>query len=216
MPEAILRLKPEQVIQEIQGGQIEVIRGDFPTPVEPLPRVESAGVEKAKNVFGENFLGEEAIHLMESKFQVAGVNVKFEIPQVSLPYFDADIENARQDEVRDRGRMVVLRPQWMVVKEGNKEVRKPVNILNLRELFKKEAKNLLGKVTKVTYDNNPFGTGAIFYVQDWCDSKDFAKESLKPGFGMPTREVIPGSTSKTWNDQQALLEPGERRTRWEL
>lgn len=194
MSETILRLKPEQVIQEIQNGQIEVVRSNL-RPAE-TPRAEAVGVERAKGVFGENFLGEEAIHVMEAKLKKAGVDVKFEIPTTNFPYTEADIEKARQDESRGRGRMVVLRPEWMFVKERNKDIKKPVNILNLRALLK---------------DKNPFGSGVIFYNQGWYNDQDFAKQPLTAGYAMPTREIITGSTSTTWNDQQNLLEPGERR-----
>ncbi len=208
----ILRLQPGVVINEIRAGVIEVI--STPKPSE-APRVEPAtrpGTEKAKALFGENFLGEEVIHVMESKFKAAGVNVKFEIPTDRFPYSDTDVEKAKQDEARGRGRLIVLRPEFMTVKKGGKDVKKPVNIINLRELFKKEKKNVLGQVTEVTYDNNPFGSGTVFYNQNWYNKdEDFATLSLKPGYAMPTKEVVNDSRSKDWNTQQALLEPGERR-----
>jgi hypothetical protein len=96
----------------------------------------------------------------------------------------------------------------MVIKKGNQDVRKPVNILNLRDLFKKEDRFGSGRIS---YQFNPFGEGPVFYNQDWYDNEDFAKQPLKAGYAMPTKEVLPDSTNTNWNDQQALLEPGERR-----
>jgi hypothetical protein len=204
----ILRLKPDQVINEIRQGKIAVVSA--PKPVE-RPKSESIGTEKAKRIFGENFLGPEAILVMEDKLWARGVKVEFEIPKIDFPYSEVDIEKASRDVSKGKSRMVVLRPEWMIVKEGNQDVRKPVNILNLRDLFKNQTKDGSGRVICVSYDFNPFGKGSVFYSQDWYDNRDFAKEPLKAGYAMPTKRILPNSTNITWNDQQTLLEPGERR-----
>lgn len=209
---AELPFNPAQLPQLLKEGRLKIWTPTASIPLEPpRPEIPGSAVERAKAHFGEDFLGEEAIHKMEAKFKTGGIDVRFEIPSVSFHYTQQDLEQAKQDEARGRMRMLVLRPSWMVVKEKGADVRKPVNILNLRELFKKEEKNRIGKVTGVTYDNNPFGNGAIFYKQDWYDNEAWAKEQLTPGFALPTKEVLPNSTSKDWNAQQALLEPGERR-----
>ena len=209
-----LPFDPNLVPQLLKEGRMKIV-GATQTPSHPEnPKTEIHGsvVERAKAIFGEDFLGEEAIHLMEDKLKTAGIDVRFEIPDPNtFPYSQQDIEQAKQDDAKDRARMLVLRPSWMVVKEKGQDVRKPINILNLRELFKKEARNKLGMVTGVTYDRNPFGSGAVFYKQDWYDEQDFAKAQLDSGYSLPTKEVLPNSTSMTWHNQQNLLEPGERR-----
>lgn len=206
----ILRLGKDTVISEVHSGTIKVVSqiiSPEPPKVEPSKH---GSLEKTKRLFGENFLGEDAIHIMENKFKTAGIEVKFEIPNLIFPYSEANIEKARQDENRDRSRMIVLRPEWMIIREGRQNVRKQVNILNLRELFKKENRHQ-GQVISITYNNNPFGSDAVFYDQDWYDDQDFAKQALKPGYAMPTREILDDSRSKNWDEQQTLLESGERR-----
>ncbi|MDP2638303.1 MAG: AAA family ATPase [Candidatus Levybacteria bacterium] len=157
-----------------------------------VPATVEKGFEKAKKLFGENFLGEEAIHLMEQKCQASGINVKFEIPKVGNIFTDEMFKLLQEDKKNGRERLISMHPEFMTV-NGK---RKPVNLLNLRELFKK---------------TNPFGNGAIFYDQNWYDNEDFAKQSLKAGFSLPTREILADSISKTWNEQQTLLLKGERR-----
>ncbi len=177
------------------------------TPVQP----EGGSIERAKQLFGEDFYGEEAIHTLEEKCKTKGINVKFDIP-TQFQYSDEDLDQAKQDEEEGRKRLMVLRPQWMVVREGNQNVRKPVTILNLRELFKKENRRL-GRPTTVSYDNNPFGDSAVFYKYDpdWYAEQEFAKEPIKSGYAMPTKDVLPDSWSKTWEDQQELFGEGESR-----
>ncbi len=214
MPEQILTFKPGETAKLIGEGKMTVV--STPSVVEPSgepPKSERQGIEKAKQLFEEDFLGEEAIHIFEEKCRMKGINVQFEIPQVDFSYSESDIEQAKQEEAMEKTRMAVLRPEWMIVKEGNKDTRKPVTILNLRDLFKKETRNLLGVVSGVTYDNNPFGEGTVFYKYspDWYATENFAKEQLKAGYALPTKEVLPGSTNRTWDDQEKLFEPGEHR-----
>ncbi len=169
------------------------------------PRVEpmtpaNGSVERARQLFGENFLGVDAIHVMEEKCKAAGIDVKFVIP--ALGNFDTLglnvgvsnelLETAKADEQRGRSRLIVLRPELMVVNRESK----PITILSLRDLFK---------------DKNPFGQGKLFYRQNWFENEDFAKEGLKPSIGLPTKEVLPESLSRKWDEQTPLLEPGEHR-----
>lgn len=46
----------------------------------------------------------------------------------------------------------------------------------------------------------------LFYSQDWYDKRVFAKDKGEVGWQLVRKEPIANSTSKTWNDQQALLE----------
>ena len=183
--------------------------------VETSPRVEGGSIERAKQLFGENFFGEEAIHTFEEKCQDKGINVKFVDIPTQFQYSDEDLDQVKQDEEEGKERMVILRPQWMVVKEGNQDVRKPVTILNLRELFKTETRTRSGIRTtiEINYDNNPFGDGPVFYKHntDWFAEEEFAQEQMKLGYGLPTKEVIPDSWSKSWDEQSALFGEGEKR-----
>ncbi len=187
--------KDEALHRKIEESQLE--QGDF----------RNIALERAQELFGEDFLGEEAIHLMEDKFKAIGVSVQFELPDIDTPYEEDYIETAKEDEKQGKARLFVRRPEFMTLNG----VRQPITLLSLRQLFKSTTGTSL----------NPFGTGAIFYDQDWHDSEPFAKAQMKGGFAMPTKEVIPGSTNKTWNQQQALLGADERRreaveTAWDL
>ncbi len=216
MGDEILRLKPTQVVDLVKQGEMEVLSRK-PQPESPVSG--NGQTEKAKSLFSENFLGEEAIHVMEQKCQAKGINVTFEIPHIGsfdsnglrVGLSDEILETAKADEATGRDRMVVLRPEFMTV-DGE---RKPITLLNLRDLFRKEEPNPDdANETYVTYDNNPFSDvkgEAIFYDQDWYNDEEFAKKPLKAGFGLPTREVIPDSLSKKWGEQQALLLSEERR-----
>jgi len=214
--ENLLPFDPNKVPDLIKQGKVKVITAPLPPIVEPIGGIRSN--EQAKQLFGEDFLGEEAIHIMEQKCQVKGINVTFEIPQIGS--FDSNafrfglsdeiLETAKADEATGRARMVVLRPEFMTV-DGE---RKPVTLLNLRDLFRKEEQDPDDANEIIVTDNNPFSDGAgeaIFYDQDWYDDEEFAKQPLRPGFGLPTKEVIDDSLSKKWGEQQALLLPEERR-----
>ncbi len=193
----IFRLKPDQVVDLIKQGQMEVINHN--PPPEPLA-ISNRKTEKGKLLFGENFLDQEAIHVMVQKCQAKGINVTFEIPQAGALDLNGlrtslspdVIEAIKADEAKDKKRLVVLRPEFMIV---NGE-RKPVNLINFRSLF--------GTI-------NPFGRGELFYGSPWYDSEDFARQPLRPGFGLPTRNVVRKTLNKTWTDQESTLEPGERR-----
>lgn len=192
-----LPFDPNKAPDLIRAGKLRVV-----TTIEPFTgSIRSR--ERAKQLFGEDFLGVEAIHIMEEKCKGAGINVKFEIPQ-NTELTDVLLEAARADKAKGKNRLVVLRPEFMLV---NGE-RKPLNLLNLRDLFEQKRKNGLS-----AFDNNPFGSGAVFYKYDpdWYANQDFAKEPQKQGFGLPTKEVLGSSVGKTWKDQELLLEPGERR-----
>lgn len=207
-----LPFDPDKVPDLIKQGKILVVRASTLSPVVPEPTATPNGrfVERAKQLFGEDFLGEEAIHVMEQKCQTEGIDVRFEIPQIGrfdasalhVGLTDAQLETAKADETRGRARLVVLRPEFMVV---NGE-RKLLNLINLRDLFRKNKES-----GQFAYDNNPFGSGIIFYKQDWYNDQDFAQEGMKAGFGVPTKEVLRDSVSKTWDQQQSLLLPEEKR-----
>lgn len=45
----------------------------------------------------------------------------------------------------------------------------------------------------------------LFYSQDWYDNERFAKEKGQVGWELVRKTPVPGSTSKTWDEQRALL-----------
>src|SRR3989344_6029384 len=67
----------------------------------------------------------------------------------------------------------------------------PLSILDIRGLAKKQSDRTL------------------FCSQDWYDEQAFAKDKGKVGWQLVRKEPIANSTSKTLNDQQALLSKDE-------
>lgn len=67
----------------------------------------------------------------------------------------------------------------------------PLSILDIRGIAKKQPDRTL------------------FYSQDWYDKQAFAKDKGEVGWQLVRKEPIANSTSKTWNDQQALLSKDE-------
>ena len=67
----------------------------------------------------------------------------------------------------------------------------PLSILDIRGIVKKQSDQTL------------------FYSQDWYDKEAFAKDKGEVGWQLVRKEPIANSTSKTWNDQQALLSKDE-------
>ena len=67
----------------------------------------------------------------------------------------------------------------------------PLSILDIRGIAKKQSDRTL------------------FYSQDWYDKQAFAKDKGEVGWQLVRKEPIDNSTSKTWNDQQALLSKDE-------
>lgn len=67
----------------------------------------------------------------------------------------------------------------------------PLSILAIRGIAKKQSDHTL------------------FYSQDWYDKQAFAKDKGEVGWQLVRKEPVANSTSKTWNDQQALLSKDE-------
>lgn len=67
----------------------------------------------------------------------------------------------------------------------------PLSILDIRGIAKKRSNR------------------TIFYKQDWYDRQAFAKNKGEVGWQLVRKEPIADSTSKTWNEQQALLSKDE-------
>jgi hypothetical protein len=67
----------------------------------------------------------------------------------------------------------------------------PLSILDVRTITKK----LAGQT--------------LFYNQDWYDKQAFAKDKGEVGWQLVRKEPVANSTSKNWNEQQALLSKDE-------
>ena len=67
----------------------------------------------------------------------------------------------------------------------------PLSILDVRTIAKKLADQTL------------------FYNQDWYDKQAFAKDKGEVGWQLVRKEPVANSTSKNWNEQQALLSKDE-------
>lgn len=161
-------------------------------------------IKRAEEIFKGNFFGTKAISVFEEKCRLKGIDVEFAISRAdSLDM--SSLEDAEADKAKGKKRLVFLHPNLMIFKVGGLEISQPVNILNLRELFKTE--NDYG----VSYNNNPFGDGPVFDAQDSFNATDFARQPIKARYSFSSKDIIPGSQNKTWLYQWALLEPGERR-----
>ena len=67
----------------------------------------------------------------------------------------------------------------------------PLSILDIRGIIKKQPDR------------------SLFYSHDWYDKQAFAKDKGEVGWQLVRKEPVVGSTSKTWNEQQALLSKDE-------
>lgn len=154
------------------------------------PQVENLGgmMERAKEILGKDFLGKDAIRVMEQKLKAIGVNVEFDIDKLpAFTYTEQDLQLAKQN-----GEMLVLRPDTML--RGGREV--PITLREFQELLKK---NPLGK------------SGSPFYHSssgDWYTDEKFFKTvggEIKLQWALVKKEVLDGSLNQTWNDQETLI-----------
>lgn len=200
MPERVLSFTREEVERMLKSGEMKIISNPAGI-VYAEPRITDLNIEKAKKLFGENFLGKEAINTFEEKCRVKGIDVKFEIPDMPFPYSQQELEEAAKNK-RGGGRLLVLRPGWMRV-GGD---RQQVNIFNLRELFKSKISN-----DWAYYSKNPFGKGSVFIsASATYINERYFYEPLQEGYAMPTKKIL-RDLNKTWDQYNDLLEPGEKR-----
>ena len=153
-----------------------------------VPEIKEAAVEfdEAREVFGKDFLGPEAI---QSTF---GVELTPEELQEieNIPFNKEELEQAKQ-----LGMMLVLR----VPRLGEGKTERPLTIDSARELFatgdtlgdpkKKKQKVFYGKKGESWYDNEKFAT----------------QETPKLGWGLVMKSVLPESLSKNGDQQEEIL-----------
>lgn len=161
-------------------------------------------IDRAINIFGEDFLGRKALYIMEEKCKAAGIDIGFEtLPVTGFHYREKDMDQVEKDIQKGKTRLLILRPGSMIL-NGQKS---PITLRNLRNLFA---------------EKNPFGDGNVFFSGKEYDNRDsFINESLVSRYAMPTKEVLQNSLDIDWHKQELLLEPRERRrtaveTAWDL
>jgi len=150
----------------------------------------------AKELFGADFIGEEAIRAMEGQCKQAGIEAHFITDNVDLSYAIEKLEEAGKEKGTDRERFLVMRPSGVKFKDEVGEYDGPITISALKRLFK---------------DKNPFGDGTLIYDNSWYEGEAFADQPLQAKYAMPTKKILPESRSKNWADQEKLLKPGETR-----
>lgn len=154
---------------------------------------DSLETKRASEILGKDFLGVFAVRNMEAKLRAAGQNVEFDLENIPpLEYSEKDLEIAKQN-----GEMLVLRAQTMLM--DGREI--PISMIDFRELFKNDPMN---KLSSVFYS---FRSGA----DDWYKSEKFATKpgEIKLGWALVKKDVLTGTTSKTWNDQEQILKQYE-------
>jgi len=144
-----------------------------------MPNVERSP-SRFYDELGCDFLGVEAIEVLENKFGEVGVNVRFPLNELPpFPYTEGDLQAARTF-----GEMLVLRPEAVIV-NGR------VAPLTMREFT-----YLLRRIrVKLNFSERD--------TSDWYRKGEFAQ--IRLGWALVKKDVLPGSTNSTWNSQEYLL-----------
>jgi hypothetical protein len=150
-----------------------------------VPSRESLDFQEAREIFGKDFLGIEEIE------QFTGRPLMPEEQRLATEKWQAKIEEQNLtkealEQLKQEGFMVVLRVNALS-KENGTTATEPVTISNLRKKF------------------------PLFYDQDWYNDEQFATETL-PGidWGIVKKEVLDGSKSKNWDEQEELIKAWAR------
>ncbi len=153
-----------------------------------IPEGKETNIEfgEAREIFGKDFLGPEAIK------SVYGVELTpDELQEVEdIPFTREELEQAKQ-----LGMMLVLR----VPRLGEGQTERPLTIDSTRELF--SGGDTLGdpkkKKERMFYSKKGAG---------WYDAEKFAtQDTPKLGWGLVMKSVLPDSLSKTWEQQEEVL-----------
>lgn len=150
----------------------------------------------AKEVFGADFIGVEAIRSMENQCRQAGIDVQFVTEGVDFPYTIDQVEQAGKEKGTARERFCLIRPRSMKFRDSEGDYDGPVTVAALKRLFK---------------DKNPFGDGVLIYDNTWYEGEAFINQPLQARYAMPTKQVLPESRGKNWNQQEKLLRSDEYR-----
>jgi hypothetical protein len=150
----------------------------------------------AEEIFGADFIGEEAIRFMEDKLKEAGINVQFFTDDVALSCSIEQLEEARREKGTDRKRFLVMRPSRVSFEDEQGKYDGPITYAILKRLLK----------------GDPFhNKGSLILNQRWHEKEPFLNEPLQPGYAMPTTEPLPSSIYISRDEQEKLLKTGEER-----
>jgi len=153
-----------------------------------VPEAKEVNIEfnEAREIFGKDFLGPEAIKA------TYGVELTpDELQEVeNIPFTREELEQAKQLDM-----MLVLR----IPRLGEGKTERPLTIDSVRELFAKG--DTLGDPNKKKQK--------IFYGKkdaSWYDKEKFAiQDTPKLGWGLVTKSVLPESLSQNWDEQEKIL-----------
>ncbi len=190
--ESLLPFDPNKVPDLIKRGKIKVVTA--PTVPVAISAPEQTGIrdpmlEQAKNILGKDFLGPEAVGVMQGKLNAAGVDVKFNIDNLPpIPHSEQDLQFASQN-----GEMLVLRAGAQRL-NGTEE---QLTVMNFRELFRQDPNNTL---PTPFYS---FRSGA----NDWYPSENFAVQpgEIQLGWALVKKDVLSNSKNNKWDKQEELL-----------
>ena len=150
-----------------------------------IPETKEVNIEfeEAREMFGKDFLGPEAV---QTTFGTELTPEELQEVE-SIPFTREELEQAKQ-----LGMMLVLR----VPRVGKGETTEPLTIKQLRSVFEGEDK--LGDPEDKK--------SQIFYNQSWYDNESFAtQDTPKLGWGLVTKKILEESRRKDWDQQQEVL-----------
>ena len=131
----------------------------------------------------EKILGKESVLGAKDIEQVFGVKLD-RIP--AIPFSQQELQRAKE-----LGQQLILQIDSMIHKGGlmSREKSTPLTLENLKQKFTK------------SHDD-----GKVFYEQDWYKNEDFfKKEKPRVGWRLTSKDLVPGSTSKSYLEQTDVL-----------
>jgi len=132
----------------------------------------------------ERILGKESVLGQKEVEQVFGIKLD-RLP--AIPFSQLELQRAKE-----LGQQLILQVDTMTHKAGGIMSREKVAPLTLE--------NLKQKFTKSHDDKK------VFYDQDWYNNEDFfKKERPRTGWRLTSKDLIPGSTSKSYLEQTDVL-----------
>ena len=131
----------------------------------------------------EKILGKESVLGAKDVEQVFGVKLD-RIP--AIPFSQQELQRAKE-----LGQQLILQVDSMSHKGGlmSREKNVPLTLESLKQKFTK------------AHDD-----GKVFYEQDWYKNEDFfKKEKPRVGWRLTSKDLVPGSTSKSYLEQTDVL-----------
>ena len=132
----------------------------------------------------EKILGKESVLGAKDVEQVFGIKLD---RAPAIPFSQLELQRAKE-----LGQQLILQVDTMTQKEGrlmSKEKIAPLTLENLKQKFTK------------AHDD-----GKVFYDQDWYNNEDFfKKEKPRVGWRLTSKDLLPGSTSKSYLEQTDVL-----------